>query len=153
MLAPCWTSLVVRRVVGRFSYSPRAGHFLSSFGAWRGDSLTRPRLDISRRRSAHGAVARRGSCLVLQVGHIGSWTHRAVETSGHGHRAVAIQVASFILDTSGHGHRVLDTSGHGDIWPWTHRVMETSGHGPSGSWTSGRGYTSGIHNLSGHIGS
>ena len=47
LLAPGWTSLImVRRVVGRFSYSPQAGHLLSSFGAWWGDSLTHPRLDI-----------------------------------------------------------------------------------------------------------
>ena len=55
LLAPGWTSLVVvRRVVGRFSYSPQAGHLWSSFGEWWGDSLTRPRLDISGRRSACG---------------------------------------------------------------------------------------------------
>ena len=55
LLAPGWTSLIIIRcVVGRFSYSPQAGHLWSSFGAWWGDSLTRPRLDISGRRSAHG---------------------------------------------------------------------------------------------------
>ena len=49
LLAPGLTSLViVRRVVGRFSYSPRAGHLSSLFGAWWGDSLTRPRLDVCR---------------------------------------------------------------------------------------------------------
>ena len=32
----------IRCVVGRFSYSPQAGHLSSSFGAWWGDSLTRP---------------------------------------------------------------------------------------------------------------
>ena len=47
LLAPGWTSLIiVQRVVGRFSYSPQAGHLWSSFGAWWGDSLTRPRLDM-----------------------------------------------------------------------------------------------------------
>ena len=51
LLAPEWTSLVdVRRLVGRFSYSPQDGHLSSSFGAWWGDSLTRPRMDISCRR-------------------------------------------------------------------------------------------------------
>ena len=55
LLAPGWTSLVViRHIVGRFAYSPQAGHLWSSFGAWWGDSLTRPRLDISGRRSARG---------------------------------------------------------------------------------------------------
>ena len=61
LLAPGWTSLViVRRVAGRFSYSPLAGHLWSSFGAWWGDSLTRPRLDISRHWSAG-----RGEILLL----------------------------------------------------------------------------------------
>ena len=67
-LAPGWTSpVILRRLVGRFSHSPQAGHLRSSFGAWWGrfshspqaghlrssfgawwgDSLTRPRLDIS----------------------------------------------------------------------------------------------------------
>ena len=74
LLAPGWTSLViVRRVVGRFSYSPQAGHLVialrvvgsfsyspqaghlwSSFVAWWGDSLTHPRLDIFGCRSACG---------------------------------------------------------------------------------------------------
>ncbi|WP_419595914.1 hypothetical protein, partial [Thiolapillus sp.] len=45
-LAPGWTSpVILRRVVGRFSHSPQAGHLRSSFGAWWGNSLTRPRLD------------------------------------------------------------------------------------------------------------
>ena len=57
--------MVVRRVVGRFSYSPQAGHLWSSFGAWWGDSLTRPWLDISRRYSARG-----GEILLLAPG----WT-------------------------------------------------------------------------------
>ena len=53
LLAPGWTSpVVLRRVVWRFSHSPQAGHLRSSFGAWWGDSLTRPRLDMSCRRSA-----------------------------------------------------------------------------------------------------
>ena len=66
LLAPGWTSLiVVRRVVGRFSYSPQAGHLLSSFGAWWGDSIIHPRLDISHRRSACG-----GEILLLAPG----WT-------------------------------------------------------------------------------
>ena len=35
LLAPGWTPLVVvRRVEGRFSYSPQAGHPSSSFGVW-----------------------------------------------------------------------------------------------------------------------
>ena len=63
LLAPGWTSLVVRRVAGRFSFSPQAGH-LSSFGAWWGDALPRPRLNISHR-SAHG-----GEILLLSPG----WT-------------------------------------------------------------------------------
>ena len=55
LLAPGWTCLViVRRVVGRFSYLPQAGHLWFSFGACWGDSLTRPRLDISGRCSVHG---------------------------------------------------------------------------------------------------
>ena len=66
--------IIVRRVVGRFSYSPQAGHNLvffqhvmgrfsyspqvghlssSSGGRW-GDSLTHPKLDISRHCSACG---------------------------------------------------------------------------------------------------
>ena len=66
LLAPGWTSLIiVQRVVGRFSYSPQAGHLWSSFGAWWGDSLTRHRLDISRGCSAHG-----GEILLLAPG----WT-------------------------------------------------------------------------------
>ena len=59
-----WTSIVVNRyVVGRFSYSPHAEHLSSSFGAWWGDSLTRPRLDISRCQSARG-----GEILLLTPG-------------------------------------------------------------------------------------
>ena len=55
LLSPGWTSLVViRHAVGRFSYSPPAGHLSSSFGAWWGDSLTRPMLNISHRHSARG---------------------------------------------------------------------------------------------------
>ena len=70
LLAPGWTSpVVVRRMVGRFSYSPQAGHFWSSFGAWWGDSCTHPRLDISGRRSAHG-----GEILLLAPG----WTSLVV---------------------------------------------------------------------------
>ena len=66
LLAPGWTSLIViRRVVGRFFYSPRAGHLLSSFGVWWGDSFTRPRMDISRLRSSRG-----GEILLLAPG----WT-------------------------------------------------------------------------------
>ena len=52
-------------MVGRFSYSPQAGHLWSSFGAWWGDSLTRPRLGISGRPSARG-----GAILLLAPG----WT-------------------------------------------------------------------------------
>ena len=70
LLAPGWTSLVaVRRMVGRFPYSPQAGHLWSSFGAWWGDSLTSPRLDISRRRLALG-----GEILLL----ISGWTSLVV---------------------------------------------------------------------------
>ena len=47
---------------------------------------------------------------------IGPWTHRAVNTSGHGH----------IWPWT---HRAVNTSGHGHIWPWTHRAVNTSGHG------------------------
>ena len=66
LLAPGWTSLVVIwHMVGRFSYSPQAGHLWSSFGTWWGDSLTRPRLDISGRCLAHG-----GEALLLTPG----WT-------------------------------------------------------------------------------
>ena len=66
LLAPGWTCLVIfRRVVGRFLYSPQAGHLWSSFGAWWGDSLTRPRLDISGHPSARG-----GEILLLAPG----WT-------------------------------------------------------------------------------
>ena len=66
LLAPGWTYLViVRRVVGRFSYSPQVGHLSSLFGTWWGDSLTHPRLDISSHRSAHG-----GEILLLAPG----WT-------------------------------------------------------------------------------
>ena len=64
LLAPGWTSpVVVRRMVGRFSSSTLAGHLWSSFGARWGDSLTRPRLDISGRRSARG-----GEILLLAPG-------------------------------------------------------------------------------------
>ena len=96
LLASGWTSLVVvRRMVGRFSYSPQAGHLWLSFGSWWGDSLgrcsarggeifsystqaghlwsslcawwgvslTRPRLDISGRRSVRG-----GEILLLTPG-------------------------------------------------------------------------------------
>ena len=53
LLAPGSTPLVgVQRVVGRFSYSPQAGHLSSSSGTWWGDSLTHPRLDIYHPRSA-----------------------------------------------------------------------------------------------------
>ena len=66
LLAPGWTSpVILRRVVGRFSHSPQAGHLWSSFGAWWGDSLTRPRLDISGHPSARG-----GEILLLAPG----WT-------------------------------------------------------------------------------
>ena len=84
LLAPGWTSLVVvrrmvgrfsysphaghlsfiiRRVVGRFSYSPHAGHLSSLFSAWWGNSLTRPRLDISHYHSVRG-----GEILLLAPG-------------------------------------------------------------------------------------
>ena len=70
LLAPVWTSLVVvQRMVGRFSYSPQAGHLWSSFGTRWGDSLTRPRLDISGHRSARG-----GEILLLAPG----WTSLVV---------------------------------------------------------------------------
>ena len=75
LLTPGWTSLVIgRRVVVRFSYSPQAGHLSSSVGAWWGDSLTHPRLDISSHHSARG-----GEILLLAPG----WTslivvHRVV---------------------------------------------------------------------------
>ena len=66
LLTPGWTPLVViRHTVGRFFYSPQAGHLSSSFGTWWGDSLTRPRFDISHHRSAHG-----GEILLLTTG----WT-------------------------------------------------------------------------------
>ena len=88
LLAPGWKSLVVgRRVVGRFSYPPKDGHLSTSVGAWWGDSLTRPRMDISRRRSARG-----GEILLLAPG----WTslvagRRVVGTLSyspqHGHRS------------------------------------------------------------------
>ena len=66
LLTPGCTSLVViRHAVGRFSYSPQAGHLSSLFSAWWGDSLTRPRLDISRHCSARG-----GEILLLAPG----WT-------------------------------------------------------------------------------
>ena len=57
LLAPGWTSpVVLQPVVGRFSHSPQAGHLRSSFGAWWGDSLTRPMLDISGHPSARGGA-------------------------------------------------------------------------------------------------
>ena len=66
LLTQGWTSFViVRRVVERFSYSPLAGYLSFSFGAWWGDSLTRPRLDISN----HG-LALDGEILLLAPG----WT-------------------------------------------------------------------------------
>ena len=66
LLAPGWTSLIIgQHVVGRFSYSPQDRRLWSSFGAWWGDSLTRPRMDISHRRSARG-----GEILLLTPG----WT-------------------------------------------------------------------------------
>ena len=62
LLTPGCTSLViVRRVVGRFSYSPQAGHLSSSFSARWGDSL--PRLDISPHCSVRG-----GEILLLAPG-------------------------------------------------------------------------------------
>ena len=64
LLAPGWTSLI-RCVVGRFSYLPKAGHLLLVFSAWWGYSLTRPRLDTSRQRLARG-----GEILLLAPG----WT-------------------------------------------------------------------------------
>ena len=64
LLVPGWTSLVIlRRVVGRFPYSPQSGHLWSSLCAWWGVSLTRPRLDISGRRSVRG-----GEILLLAPG-------------------------------------------------------------------------------------
>ena len=66
LLAPGWIYLtIIRSVVGRFSYSPQAGHLSSSFRAWWEDSLIRPRLDIPGHRSAHG-----GEILLLTPG----WT-------------------------------------------------------------------------------
>ena len=71
LLTPGWTSLViVWRVLGGLSYSPKAGHLWLSFGAWWGDSLTCPRLDISGRRSA-----RVGDILLLAPG----WTSLVVD--------------------------------------------------------------------------
>ena len=70
LLAPGWTSLViVHHAVGRFSYLPQAGHLLSWFSTWWGDSLTRPRMDISRSDSAHD-----GEILLLAPG----WTFLVV---------------------------------------------------------------------------
>ena len=55
LLARGWTSLVIGwHMVGRFSYSPQAGHLWSLFGAWWGGSLTHPRLDILHHRLVHG---------------------------------------------------------------------------------------------------
>ena len=55
ILSPGWTSLmIIRHVVGRFSYSPQAGHLSLSFGAWWGDSLTLPRLYITNGHSERG---------------------------------------------------------------------------------------------------
>ena len=66
LLAPSWTALVIiQRMVGRFSYSPQAGHLSFSFSEWWGDSLTRPRLDISCFHSVHG-----GEILLLAPGWI-----------------------------------------------------------------------------------
>ena len=53
LLAIGWTSFVIALcVVGKFSYSPQAGLLSSSFGAWRGDCISRPRRDTSHHRSA-----------------------------------------------------------------------------------------------------
>ena len=65
LLAPGWTSLIVQRVVGRSFYSPQAGDLWLLFGAWWGDSLTLPRLDISGHCSMRG-----GEILLLASG----WT-------------------------------------------------------------------------------
>ena len=64
VLAPGSTFLIlVRPAVGRFSYSPQAGHLSSLFGVrWR-DFLTHPRLNISYRLSARG-----GEILLLAPG-------------------------------------------------------------------------------------
>ena len=88
LLAPGWTSLVmVRRVVGRFFYSPKAGH-LSSFGAWWEHSLTRPRLDISRCGSA-----RSGEILLLAPG----WTSLVVAWRVVGRFSYLAQAGHFSL--------------------------------------------------------
>ena len=82
LLAPSWTSLVViRHMVGRFSYSPQAGHLWSSFGAWWGDSHTRPRLDIFGCRLARG-----GEILLVVVRRVVgrySLTQPRLDISGH----------------------------------------------------------------------
>ena len=109
LLTPGWTTLVIiRRMVGRFSYSPQATHLRSSFSAWCRDSLTHPRLNISGCRLMPG-----GEILLLapdcispvivwrmvgrfsyspQVGHLRSWigawwgdslTRPRLDTSGH----------------------------------------------------------------------
>ena len=72
---------------GRFSYSPQAGHLWSSFSAWWGDSLTRPRLDISGRRSARG-----GEILLLAPG----WTSFNVRhvVAGDREQRTYIEIAS-----------------------------------------------------------
>ena len=84
----CTFLIIILRVVGRFSYSPQAGHLRSSFGVWWGDSLTRPRLHTSGCRS----VARWGDsltrprldtsgCRSARGGEI--LTRPRVDTSGH----------------------------------------------------------------------
>ena len=80
LLTPGCTSLVViRHAVGRFSYSPQAGHLSSSFGTWWEDSLTHPMLDISSPRSACGGetllLAPGWTCLVVLQHMVGRFSY------------------------------------------------------------------------------
>ena len=67
---------------------PEAEHLWSSFGTWWGDSLTRPRLDISGCCLAHG-----GEALLLNLG----WTSFVVVWCMVGRFSNSAQ-----LDISGH---------------------------------------------------
>ena len=80
LLAPGWTFLIfVQCVLGRFSYSPQAGHLSSSFRPWWGDSLTHPMLDISYHRSACGGetllLAPGWTCLVVLQHMVGRFSY------------------------------------------------------------------------------
>ena len=85
-------------------------------------------------------------------GHVGPWTHRAVDciglwiASGCGsHRAVDLshravdRIGLWIASGCGHTgiwtHWDLDTSGFGHIGIWTHRALDTLGFGHIGLWT------------------